>query len=365
MGGCFGGGAQYNDTAQAAALLSRAAGAPVRVQLMRWDEIGWDNYGPGTLMDIRAGVDAQANIVGFDFTQFYPQYIDQTVLTSSELAGTPVTKPSSVQGPYAPTVMYNAANNRWLLKSLPISGNWVKCQWLRCGAAPAQTWAVEQIVDDLARTSRMDPAAFRRQNVVQDAAGPNMERSLLTVLDAVTRAANWQPKVPASQLSDANVVSGRGLAWSNIYTTSGQTKSAAVADVEVNKTTGKITVKHVYVAFSAGLSVNPGLVENQLVGGVTQIISRLLVEELRFSKTNVTSSDFVTYPLMRFKDHPAITPIVVEELDQPPSGVGEPVTLVAAAAAANAFFDATGVRLHTAPYTPARVRAALKAAGVA
>jgi len=364
MGGCFGGGAQYNDTAQAAALMSRAVGAPVRVQLMRWDEIGWDNFGPGTLMDIRAGADGQGNIVGFDFTQFYPQYIDQTVLTSSELAGTPVTRPSSIQGPYAPTVMYNTPNNRWLLKSLPISNNWVKCQWLRCGAAPAQTWAIEQVVDEIAHASRMDPVALRKQNVVQDASGANMQRSLLTVLDTVTRAANWQPKVPASQLSHATVVNGRGVAWSNIYTTSGQTKSAAVADVEVNKKTGKITVKHVYEAFSAGLSINPGLVENQMVGGITQIISRLLVEQLRFSRTNVTSNDFVTYPLLRFKDHPQVTAIVVQEPDQPPSGVGEPVTLVAAAAVANAFFDATGVRLRTAPYTPARVRAALKAAGV-
>ena len=88
-------------------------------------------------------------------------------------------------------------------------------------------------------------------------------------------------------------------------------------------------------------------------------------EQLVFSKTRVTSSDFVTYPILRFKDHPKITAIVVQETDLPPSGVGEPVTLVAAAAVANAFFDATGVRLRTAPYTPARVRAALKAAGAA
>jgi nicotinate dehydrogenase subunit B len=79
----------------------------------------------------------------------------------------------------------------------------------------------------------------------------------------------------------------------------------------------------------------------------------------------VTGSDFVSYPIARFKDHPTITPIVVQEADLPPLGVGEPVTLVAAAAVANAFFDATGVRLRTAPFTPARVRAALKAAGSA
>ena len=361
MGGCMGGGQQYNDTAQAAALMSKAVGAPVRVQLMRWDEISWDNYGPGTLMDIRAGIDSQGNMVGFDFTQFYPQYIDQTVLTSSELAGTPVTKGSSSQGNYSPTNMYNLANNRYLLKALPNSGNWVKCQWLRCGSAPLVTWGGEQVVDELAHAANMDPVAFRRQNVIQDASGANTQSDLLAVLNATTEAAGWQPKVAASQLSDAKIATGRGIAWSDVYTVAGQTKSAAIADIEVNKQTGKITVQHVYHALTAGLSINPGLVENQMVGGTMFILSRMLVEGLRFSKSRVASYDFVTYPLLRFTQAPKVTPIVVQVDTEPVSGVGEPVTLVAAAAVANAFFDATGVRMTTAPFTPDRVRAALKA----
>ena len=79
----------------------------------------------------------------------------------------------------------------------------------------------------------------------------------------------------------------------------------------------------------------------------------------------MTSLDFVSYPILRFKDSPAVTPIVVQWSSDQPRGVGEPVAMAAAAAVANAVFDATGVRLRTAPFTPARVRAALKAAGVA
>jgi CO/xanthine dehydrogenase Mo-binding subunit len=96
-----------------------------------------------------------------------------------------------------------------------------------------------------------------------------------------------------------------------------------------------------------------------------QNISRLLTEQLRFGRANVTSSDFVTYPLLRFKDAPKMTTIILQEKDVQPTGVGEPVSEAPAAAVANAFFDATGVRMRTAPFTPARVRAALKAAGVA
>jgi CO/xanthine dehydrogenase Mo-binding subunit len=90
-----------------------------------------------------------------------------------------------------------------------------------------------------------------------------------------------------------------------------------------------------------------------------------MVEQMRFSKSNVVSTDFVSYPLLRFKDAPMVTPIVVQRMDVQPQGVGEPTTIAAPAAIANAFYDATGVRLRRAPFTPARVRAALKTGGVA
>ena len=80
----------------------------------------------------------------------------------------------------------------------------------------------------------------------------------------------------------------------------------------MNKKTGKITVKHVYQATSGGLSVGLDLVANQIVGGVTQILSRLLVEQYVYSKTNVMSTDFVSYPILRFKEAPKVTPIVVQ-----------------------------------------------------
>jgi CO/xanthine dehydrogenase Mo-binding subunit len=384
MGGCFGNGMQYSDTAVAAALMSRVVGAPVRVQLMRWDEIGWDKNAPGTLMDIRAGIDANANLVAFDETHFYPQYRDfmasfydpsgrpypgnesqfyepgrdylaSMIETSAELTGAPIA-PTAVMGASSTTPsVYSVANNRFLLKSLPLKGNWFKTDWFRIGNSVHSNFAGEQVIDELARAAKMDPVAFRIKNVTSG----TKKNSLLDVLNAVTSAAKWQPRVSASTLSSATVVSGRGIAWG-----SASNGVAAIADIEVNKKTGKITVKHVYEAFTAGLSVYPDGVESQIVGGVVQIISRLLTEQLHYSKTNVTGGDFVSYPLLRFKDTPKVTPILLQHKDVQPIGVGEPVTQVAAAAVANAFFDATGVRMRTTPFTPARVRAALKAAGV-
>jgi nicotinate dehydrogenase subunit B len=370
MGGCFGDGAQYYDAAQAAALISQAVGAPVRVQLMRWDEISWGQTSPASLMDVRAGVDGKGNLVAFDFTHFYPQYWTDEVQTNAELAGLPRPPvPSYPSGNFWPTPMYNIPSNRYLLKSIPLLDNWIKVFWMRGGSAPHVTFAGEQVIDQLAHAANMDPVAFRIQNVTQGDDLLNQGQGkdeLLAVLNAATSAAKWQPRVTASNLSDANVVAGRGVAWSNNDNTKTYAQTAVVADIEVNKKTGKITVKHVYQAVSAGLAVYPGGIENQIVGGVTQILSRLLVEKYRYSKTNVTSTDFATYPIMRFKDAPTVTPIVIQWSSRVPfmEGVGEPMAMAAAAAVANAFFDATGVRMRTAPMTPARVRATLKAAGV-
>jgi nicotinate dehydrogenase subunit B len=369
MGGCFGDGVQYYDVAQAAALMSQAVGAPVRVQLMRWDEIGWGSSSPGTMLDVKAGIDGKGNLVAMDIAQFYPQYKNDLVQTNAELTGMALPTPSSsLSGVQLPTVMYNIPNNRYLVKSIPLLGNWIKAHWMRAGSGPHTTFAGEQVIDELAYAAKMDPVAFRIQNVVRgndwNGRGEAHDQ-LLAVLDAATRAANWQPRVMASNLSDANVVSGRGVAWSNADNPATYAQTAAVADVEVNKKTGKITVKHVYQAVSAGLAVSIGGIENQIVGGVTQVLSRMLVEQYRYSKTRVTSTDFVTYPILRFKDTPEVTPIVIQWTAIPfTAGVGEPVAMAAAAAVANGVFDATGVRLRTAPFTPARVRAALKAAGV-
>ena len=92
---------------------------------------------------------------------------------------------------------------------------------------------------------------------------------------------------------------------------------------------------------------------------MVQATSRILKEEVMFSNSNVTSLDWVTYPVLRFAEHPEVTPVVVQRLDEPSTGAGEEVMGSTGAAIANAFFDATGVRLREYPMTPERVRAAL------
>ena len=113
-------------------------------------------------------------------------------------------------------------------------------------------------------------------------------------------------------------------------------------------------------AIDAGLAVNPGNIENQISGQLVQTASRMFKEEVTFSTTSVTSLDWVGYPILRFEECPEVTAVVVQRLDQRSTGAGEEVMAACAGAIANAFFDATGVRMEEYPLTPQRVLAALK-----
>jgi nicotinate dehydrogenase subunit B len=99
----------------------------------------------------------------------------------------------------------------------------------------------------------------------------------------------------------------------------------AIADIEVDRDSGKIRVTHLFGALDAGLVVNPELVENQIEGTLVPATSRALIEEVQFTETQVTSLDWKSYPVLRFADHPSVTPIVVQRLNDRSTGAGEEV----------------------------------------
>jgi nicotinate dehydrogenase subunit B len=342
----------YEDAAQAAAIMSQVVGKPVRVQFMRWDEHGWDNYGPAHVAEVRAGVDRDGKIVAYEYQGW--QHGWHVIETSQELAL--LTKPqertsgsnSIIVNPMSTGAMYAIANRRVVSHAVPMVGL-LKGSPLRSPMDMHYSFASEQVIDELAHAAGLDPLEFRRRNI----AGERWRG----VLDAAAAAAGWTPRVAASALSDAEVVTGRGIGIGTHHVSFG----AAVAEIEVNRRTGLIVAKNLYGALDAGLSVNPALVENQIVGQMVQATSRILKEEVTFSDRNVTSLDWESYPILRFAEHPSVTPVVVQRLNEPSTGAGEEVMGSTGAAIANAFFDATGLRLRQYPMTPERVRAALAA----
>jgi nicotinate dehydrogenase subunit B len=347
--GCFGRSC-YNDAAQAAAIMAQEVGKPVRVQFMRWDELGWDNYGPAHLAEVRAGADASGKIVAYEYRGW--QHVWSTTETSQQLAqGTP---PGESDDGVARQLnklnlgsMYDIPNVRLVNHRVPGINGYLKGANLRSPLDISFSFASEQTIDELAYLAGIDPLTFRQRNMT--------DLRWLGVLNAVGQAAGWKPRKAASRSSDSNVVTGRGIAVGTHLSS----YAAAVAEIEVNKGTGQIVAKHMYGALDAGLAVNPGFIENQISGMLVQATSRVLKEEVTFTNTNVTSLDWNSYAVLRFEESPEVTPIVIQRMDQKSTGAGEEALCSAAAAIANAFFDATGARLREYPMTPNRVLAAL------
>src|SRR4029077_11140530 len=104
----------------------------------------------------------------------------------------------------------------------------------------------EGMIDELAYAANMDPVAFRTLNMGSDGGWQE-------VLDAAAKSANWEPRVAASKLGGGTIVTGRGVALGSELTS----YAAVVADIQVNKKSGKITVNHLHGALQAGLAVNP------------------------------------------------------------------------------------------------------------
>ncbi len=137
-------------------------------------------------------------------------------------------------------------------------------------------------------------------------------------------------------------------------------KGGAVAEVEVDKSNGNVRVTRFVLAHDCGLIINPDGLKNQIEGNIIQGVSRALMEEVKFDASGVTTLDWVSYPVIRFPDVPEIELVLINRPEMPALGGGEPSSAPIAAAIANAIFDAVGVRLREAPFTPARVLAAIQ-----
>ena len=310
--GSFGNGCVAYDTAESASIMSKAVGAPVRLQFMRWDEHGWTHYGPAIMYDMQAGVDASGNMVAYSATGFSQG--GTSIYTGRELDG-PVGAPTptanaiptvvagsgTVSENLSPWMQVSGTNYRLMNKPISSQYGIFHSGPLRAPGAPQTTFADAQTMDMLAVASGMDSLAFRLQNML-----PGLDRT-----SAGRRCSRPRrpPRTgsrgsPARTWAQANIVTGRGIANSH----HGGAYAAVVADIQVNKKTGKILVTHLYAAQDSGFGMNPDLIYNQMVGNVIQGTSRALWEEVTFNTNQVTSIDWVTYPILRFKDAPKPSP---------------------------------------------------------
>jgi CO/xanthine dehydrogenase Mo-binding subunit len=361
-----------------AAILSQAVGKPVRVQLTRKDEMAWENYGNAFLIDQRAGLDAQGNIVAWDHESWSPGLGNRpgvgtpgNVITGF-LAGfqpdafaprTPATEPAGYNNNSNGVPSYLAARFNGAIRGTGkvesgrvLVHNLRSPFWtgpLRSPARLQNTFAHESFMDEIAAAVKADPVDYRLRHLSHPRLGE--------VVRAAAKSASWETRPsPRTGLRRTGVATGRGIACVAYEGDNGY--SAMVAEVEVNQDTGKILVKRFVVAGDCGPISNPDGLRNQMEGGALQGMSRALGEEVTWDSEKITSFDWRTYHSLPLGfDVPKIECVLLNRPDEEANGAGELSITVAAAAIGNAVFDATGARLRQIPFTPERVKEALAA----
>ncbi len=219
---------------------------------------------------------------------------------------------------------------------------------LRDPVGPQLGFASESFIDELAHAAGADAVAFRLAHL--------RDARAIAAIRACADRFGWQPRIAASSRTAAAVATGRGFA----YAQRGQTIVALAVEVEVNPTTGRVWPRRWTVAHDCGLVINPQGLRLCIEGNIMQGTSRALWEEVTFDPAMVTSLDWLGYPILDLTEVPdAIDIVLLDRPDLPPSGAGEGSIRPVAAAIGNAIFDATGVRLRRAPFTPERIKAAI------
>ncbi|WP_096483162.1 xanthine dehydrogenase family protein molybdopterin-binding subunit [Methylorubrum populi] len=348
--GCYGRNG-HEDAAGDAALLARAVGRPVRVQWSRADEHGWDPKGPPTLIDLKAGLDGQGNVAAWSSQFHVPEGAAGNVpLVAADLAGLPhettMSPGNIIQNSALPYAFPNVRTVCHRLATTPF-----RPSWIRTPGRMQNTYANEAFLDECAAAAGADPLEYRLR-ALKDPRG-------IEVLKRVAGIAKWQARPSPAKEASGDVLRGRGLSY--VKYELNRTYVAGVAEVEVDRRTGRVRVPRFFVAQDCGQIINPDGVRNQVDGNVIQTVSRVLMEEVTFDRGAVTSLDWASYPILTFPDVPEVVIDLIDRPTEKPWGAGEPSAAIVPAAISNAIFDATGARVRSVPFTPTKVKAALQA----
>lgn len=320
VGGGFG-GKNSNKEAVEAARLARLTGKPVQVAWSRKEEFFYDTFRPAAVVKIRSGINDAGDIVLWDYHVYFAgqRGCDQFY-----------------EIPHHREAVYG----EWRMG--PGYHPFAVGPW-RAPSNNTNTYARELHVNILASRAGMDPLEFRLKHL--------RDTRMIGVLKAAAKKFGW---------AGSKTPSGRGYGIS--CGIDAGTYVATMAEVGVDKGTGRVQVKRVVCAQDMGFVVNPEGAKMQMEGCITMGLGYALTEEIHFKNGEIFDLNFDTYNIPRFSWVPEIETVLVGNTNLPSQGGGEPAIICMGGVIATAIYNATGARLFQLPMTPARVKEALKKA---
>ncbi len=354
--GCYGHNGA-DDVALDAALVARATnGRPVKLQWMREDEFGWEPYGSAMVMKLKARIDDSKNVVDWHHDVWSMPHSTRPgggpAGSSNLLASWHIANPVTPAVP-ANTPQPNGAADRNAVPLYDFPGQKITLHYitdmplrtsaLRTLGAYANVFALESFMDEVAAAAGADPVEFRLRHLKDPRAR--------AVIEECATKAGWK----AGHKGDGS--HGRGFAFSKYKNHAAY--CAMVADVVVDRRTGKVRVTRVTAAVDVGLIINPDGVTNQIEGGIIQSTSWTLKEHVAFDRQRIKTQSWADYPILTFPEVPVVEVHLLNRPDQPSLGTGEGSQGPTVAAISNAIANAIGTRLRDLPFSPQKVKTAL------
>jgi len=317
VGGGFG-GKNMNRQAVEAARLAKMAGRPVQVAWSRREEFFYDTFRPAAVVKIRSGATKEGRILSWSFDTYFagPRGIEQFYdiphhreASHGHYTGIPGAHPFS-------------------------TGPW------RAPGINTNTFARESHIDIMSSKIGVDPLEFRLENL--------KDQRMIRVLNSAAERFGWIPSRSAR---------GKGIGLACAVDVGARV--ATMAEVEVDRKSGRVRVKRIVCALDIGQVINPEGALMQMDGSLMMGLGYALTEEVRFKGGQIFDANFDTYEIPRFSWLPKLDSVLVPNPDVPPLGGGEPPIVCMGGAIANAIFDATGARLFELPMTPERIKGAM------
>ena len=356
--GCYGHNMADDAAADAALLAMTVPGKPVRLQYTREQEHKWEPYGSAMVIQTKAGLDANGNVLDWDLQIWSTPHGTRPSgepgnLLSARYLEKPFTQPVPVNGGppnYAADrngiALYDFAGHQVLthfITDMP-----VRVSSTRGLGAYANVFAIESFMDELATAAHVDPLTYRLRFLKDERARDVLQKA------ADQFGWNSWKKTPNR---------GRGIGFARYKNIAGY--CAVALEVEVNPRNGRIRVLRAVASADSGHIVNPDGVSNQIEGGLIQSLSWSLKEEVKFDDTQILSTDWSSYPILTFSEIPPVEVVLINRPGAPFLGTGEASQGPTSAALANAVFEATGVRFRQLPFTPERIKQGLDKKGTA
>ncbi|WP_292294501.1 xanthine dehydrogenase family protein molybdopterin-binding subunit [Marivita sp.] len=294
---------------------------PIKLVYSREDDIRGGYYRPMAVHRVRAGLDAEGNISGWEH-----RIVSQSIFTGTSFES------FVVQDGVDHSTVEGISDTTYAIPDMHVDVHHPKVGvptlWWRSVGHSHTAYVMETMMDELAIAAGRDPVEFRLAHLAGDA-------RLAGVLRLAAEKAG--PTGPEG--------THRGIAVHKSF----NSYVAEIADVRI-RDNGTVKVEKVTCGVDCGVPINPDNINAQIEGGLGYGLSAILREEITMVDGEVAQWNYPDYTPLRITDMPEVEVHIVRS-DEAPTGIGEPGTPPIGPAVANAVFRATGTRIRELPFT--------------